>query len=74
MGRWRLQADKFLNFLVPVPPIQEQDEIAQYLAEKCTEIDRIIETKQQLLTELSAYKKSFIYEYVTGKTEVPVCQ
>lgn len=71
-GRWRLQAEKFLNFTIPVPPIEEQEEIAQYLDVKCGEIDKIITEKQALVSELENYKKSLIYEYVTGKKEVPV--
>lgn len=55
---------------VLVPPKAEQIEIADYLDHHCTEIDRLIDSKQQLLTELEAYKKSVIYEYVTGKREV----
>ncbi|MCD7751021.1 MAG: restriction endonuclease subunit S [Lachnospiraceae bacterium] len=70
MGRWRLQADKFLNFMIAVPPIEEQREIADYLDEKCIQIDDIITKKEKLITELEAYKKSLIYEYVTGKKEV----
>lgn len=52
------------------PPIEEQREIVRFLDEKCAHIDSLIEQKQQLLVELEAYKKSFIYEYVTGKKEV----
>ena len=70
MGRWRLQADKFLNFRIPVPPMEEQQEIAAYLDEKCAAIDSLIASKETLITELEAYKKSIIYEYVTGKKEV----
>lgn len=70
----RANADYIRNTRVPLPPVFEQQEIADYLDRECTEIDRIIETKQQLLAELNVYKKSLIYEYVTGKTEVPVCQ
>ena len=70
MGRWRLQADKFLNFTVTVPALEEQKEIAAYLDKKCSEIDKLIEKKEQLITELETYKKSLIYEYVTGKKEV----
>ena len=69
-GRWRLPADMFLNFLIPIPPLDEQKEIADYLDEKCTEIDTLIEKKQQFLAEIANYKKSLIYEYVTGKKEV----
>ena len=70
MGRWRLQADKFLNFTIPVPPTAEQKEIADYLNKKCSEIDELIAKKTSLLSELESYKKSLIYEYVTGKKEV----
>lgn len=55
---------------VLVPSKDEQIEIVKYLDSNCNRIDSIIETKQQLLTELEAYKKSVIYEYVTGKKEV----
>lgn len=70
MGRWRLQADKFLNFVVSVPPVDEQKEIADYLDTKCAEIDKIIFQKEAILTELANYKKTIIHEYVTGKKEV----
>lgn len=49
----------------------EQQEIVTYLDEKCAAIDTLIEKKQQIITELESYKKSLIYEYVTGKKEVP---
>lgn len=52
-----------------VPSEEEQTQIVAYLDAKCGEMDRLIEAKQQLLTELEAYKKSVIYEYVTGKKE-----
>ena len=70
MGRWRLQADKFLNFTIPIPPTEEQKEIVDYLDQKCSEIDTIIEKKTALLEEMETYKKSVIYDYVTGKKEV----
>ena len=54
----------------PVPPIQEQREIAEYLDKKCKEIDSISEDKNKQLETLERYKKSIIYEYVTGKKEV----
>lgn len=71
LGRWRLQADKFLNFLIAVPPKEEQEEIAEYLDEKCSEMDVLVAKKETFLAELETYKKSLIYEYVTGKKEVP---
>lgn len=70
LGRWRLQADKFLNFFISEPSYMEQEEIADYLDIKCAEIDKLIEKKEQLISELETYKKSLIYEYVTGKKEV----
>lgn len=59
---------KELNY--PLPPLDEQKEIADYLDEKCAEIDTLIEKKQQFLSEMANYRKSLIYEYVTGKKEV----
>ena len=71
LGRWRLQADKFLNFSITVPSYEEQQEIANYLDKKCLAIDELIAKKEQYLSEIENYKKSLIYEYVTGKKEVP---
>ena len=59
------------NFNVCVPTIREQEAIADYLDDKCTKIDAIIADKQAQLETLAAYKKSLIYEYVTGKKSVP---
>lgn len=70
LGRWRLQTDKFLNFIVPNPPIKEQKEISNYLETRCNEIDKLILNKENLIEELEEYKKSLIYEYVTGKKKV----
>ena len=55
---------------IPLPTVQEQQEIVNYLDEKCSEIDKLIAKKEQLLTEMENYKKAVIYEYVTGKKEV----
>lgn len=54
-----------------IPSFQEQMEIAAYLEKQCGEIDNIIMKKEQYITEIENYKKSLIYEYVTGKKEVP---
>ncbi len=70
LGRWRLQTDKFLNFIVPNPPIKEQKEISKYLDIKCSEIDKLISNKEKLIENLEQYKKSLIYEYVTGKKKL----
>lgn len=64
---------RYSNFVqVPLfePPIEEQKEIADYLNQKCAEIDKLIAQKELFLSELENYKKSLIYEYVTGKKEV----
>lgn len=53
-----------------MPPASEQAEIADYLDAKCTEIDGLIAKKEQLIKELESYKKSLIYEVVTGKREM----
>lgn len=61
----------FSDFKLTFPPLPEQQEIAAYLDQKCAEIDSLITQKEQFITELDSYKKSLIYEYVTGKKEVP---
>lgn len=55
---------------VVLPPLKEQTEIADYLNEKCASVDALISKKEDIITELETYKKSLIYEYVTGKKEV----
>lgn len=66
----RITLSKIVSFVLTIPPISEQKEIAAYLDEKCAVIDTLITSKEALITELEAYKKSLIYEYVTGKKEV----
>lgn len=63
--------DDFGNTYIPVPSLPEQQAIADYLDAKCSEIDQVIAQKQEQLSTLADYKKSLIYEYVTGKKEVP---
>lgn len=70
LSRLRLYPDSFLSLYFIVPPITEQKEIADFLDTKCTEIDKLIAKKEQLVKELESYKKSLIYEVVTGKREV----
>ena len=55
---------------VPMPPLSEQKEIADYLDNKCAQIDELISAKQSQFETLESYKKSIIYEYVTSKKEV----
>ena len=53
-----------------VPPISEQDEISTYLDIKCSAIDNVIAHKEAIVEKLTSYKKSLIYEVVTGKKEI----
>lgn len=66
----RVSDEDILNFYLPLPPLDEQEEIVKYLDDKCSQIDSIIEEKQSLIEKLEEYKKSLIYEYVTGKKQV----
>lgn len=64
-------ADKYNNLPVTVPTLKEQQDIVDYLDAQCANIDAAIAGKQKQLDVLKEYKKSLIYEYVTGKKEVP---
>ena len=67
----KLSQDNIKNFIIPMPrDYTEQQTIADYLGEKCADIDSLIQTKQSKIDSLKEYKKSIIYEYVTGKREV----
>ena len=66
----RITLSKLVNFLGVFCPLTEQQSIASYLDTKCAEIDALIAIKQAKIEELKEYKKSVIYEYVTGKKEV----
>lgn len=70
--RQGLNYSEFSKLMVFAPSRDEQDAIVAYLNDKCAEIEAIITQKQEQLTILADYKKSVIYEYVTGKKEVPV--
>ncbi len=69
-NREGLSAAALSNFKISFPPISEQRAISSYLDTKCSEIDALIAMKQAKIEELKEYKKSVIYEYVTGKKEV----
>lgn len=66
-----INASQVVRFKIPVPPLEEQKEIAAYLDGKTAAIDSLIEKKGGLVTELESLKKSLIFEYVTGKKEAP---
>lgn len=63
-------SSKVLAFTIPLPSVEEQAKIVEALNTKCAGIDALVAKKQQYLTEIENYKKSLIYEYVTGKKEV----
>ena len=68
--RLKVSKDDLKSLIVPVPSLDEQREIVHYLNAKCAEINGLIAKKEQLVKELESYKKSLIYEVVTGKMEV----
>lgn len=63
-------ADRYANLPIILPNLDIQKQIVSYLDIKCAKIDNLISKKEQYLTEIENYKKSLIYEYVTGKKEV----
>ncbi|MBR0100183.1 MAG: restriction endonuclease subunit S [Treponema sp.] len=67
LGRWRLPAEMFNNFKLPLPPKATQQRIAEYLDKKVSEIDSIIEESKKSIEEYKAWKQSVIFEAVTGK-------
>lgn len=68
--RHSLNEEQFGAIKTVVPPLEEQVAIAKYLDERCAEINQCISAKQEQIATLEAYKKSIIFEYVTGKKEV----
>lgn len=68
--RLKVAYNDFGRLNIPVPPLEEQKEITRFVQQKCSEIDSLIALKQAKIEELKEYKKSVIYEYVTGKKEV----
>ena len=67
-GGLKRVSPNFINSLsIPFPPLLEQQQIANYLDKRCEEIDKLIKIKQEKIDKLSEYKKSLIYECVTGK-------
>lgn len=63
-------ADKYANMEIPFPPLSEQESIAKFLDAKCAQIDSLISEKKSLIQDLAEYKKSLIFEAVTGKRRV----
>ena len=70
LGRWRLPSEEFLNFILPLPPITEQEQIVTYLDKKTSEIDKTIELENKKIELLKEYRQSLISNVVTGKIKV----
>lgn len=69
-GQWDLSADEFENTVLLIPTISEQHKIIDYIQSKTNKIDSIISEKKKQIETIEEYKKSLIFEYVTGKKEV----
>lgn len=69
-GLKRVSSDFVKNCPIPIPPKDEQDKIASFLNKRCNAIDALIKEKNNLIEDLESYKKSLIYEVVTGKRKV----
>lgn len=70
LGRWRLQADQFLNIRLPQPPIEEQEQIAAYLDTKVGQIEELTADIKAQIEKLKEYRKIVIHDAVTGKIKV----
>ena len=68
--RLKVSRDDLRALVLPVPPLCEQREIVDFLDKRTAEIDSLITEKESLINDLEAYKKSLIYEVVTGKRRV----
>ncbi len=66
----KINQSELSKIMITLPPLQEQVELAEYLDKKCKRLDHVIEQKQALIDKLTQYKKSLIYEVVTGKREI----
>jgi type I restriction enzyme S subunit len=70
LGRWRLQADQFLNMRLPQPPVDEQEKIAAYLDVKTSQVEGLIADITEQIVQLKQYRQIVIHDAVTGKIKV----
>ena len=63
-------ADKYSQFIVTIPPLDEQASTIEHLDSECGKIDRILTAKETQLQTMKKHKQSLVYEYVTGKKRV----
>lgn len=68
--RLKVPKDELKSLLIPIPPLEEQRKIVEYLNDKCSTINALIAEKEALVADLDSYKKSLIFEVVTGKRKV----
>lgn len=68
--RLKVSRDDLRSLIFPIPSLKEQQQIVDYLDKKVAEIDNLIAKKESLISEMEEYKKSLIYECVTGKKEI----
>ena len=66
----KINQNELSSIVVAIPPVKEQNQIAEYLKHKCRKVDKIIEQRGKIIETLQKYKKSIVYEMVTGKREV----
>ena len=66
----KINQNELSSIVVAIPPVKEQNQIAEYLKHKCRKVDKIIEQRGKIIETLQKYKKSIVYEVVTGKREV----
>jgi restriction endonuclease S subunit len=71
MTRYGLSRKDFTDALIILPPVPEQEAIARHLDDKCSQVEGVIAQKEAIIVKLNDYKKSLIYECVTGKKKVP---
>ncbi len=68
--RLKISRNDLRTLILPLPPLKEQYEIVDYLDTHIAKVDELISEKQSLIEDLESYKKSLIYEVVTGKRKV----
>ena len=71
-GQFTISGEGLRDIGILLPPIEEQRQISEYLNRRIADIDTLTHQKENVIVQLESYKKSLIFEYVTGKKEVPV--
>lgn len=74
LGRWRLPAEQFNNFLLPCPALKEQQQIVQFIEELLKSTNELIEKEEMVLEKLREHRQSIVSEAVSGKVDLGDCQ